>query len=235
MELTIIIPCYNEEKTIKTIIDKIFKLKQIKFELILVNDGSTDKTDEQIRKSVFFDRINYLKHERNLGKGAAIITAKKYISGQYVIIQDGDLEYDPNDIIKILNIAKSLKYKAVYGSRVLNKTKYQNYQNYTHFIRILGNDFLTKLNNLINNQNLTDAHTCYKLIDADIFKNINLIEKGFNFCPEITCKLSNLNIKIKEVEINYKGRSYTEGKKISSIDGLRAIAALVKYGVLKLN
>ena len=125
------------------------------------------------------------------------------------------------------------KYKIMYGSRVLNKSMFKNTQNFTHIIRIWGNIFLTKISNLLNHQNLTDAHTCYKVMESKIFKKIKLNERGFSFCPEITTKLSNLNIKINEVSINYTGRTYDDGKKIQAADGLKAIWVLLKYKYFK--
>ena len=168
-------------------------------------------------------------HKKNSGKGSAIKSAQKFIKGKYIVIQDADLEYNPNDLVKIYNYINKNDIKAVYGSRVLNKNKYQNTRNFTHLIRIWGNVLLTIISNSINNQNLTDAHTCYKMFQTKIFKKINLKEKGFAFCPEVTTKLSKKNFKIVEVPISYKGRTYDNGKKISSIDGLIALFCLIKY------
>ena len=147
-------------------------------------------------------------------------------------IQDADLEYNPRDLIKIYKFIKVNKFDVVYGSRVLNKNKFQNTKNFTHLVRIWGNIFLTKFSNLINNQNLTDAHTCYKVFKKKIFKKINLKEKGFAFCPEVTTKLSKLKYKINEVSISYNGRAYSDGKKITSFDGLIAVYSLIKYRLL---
>ena len=227
MQLTIIIPIYNEIKTIKLLLKKVLKLK-IKKQIIIVDDLSTDGSREFIisKKNLFHKLI---LHKRNMGKGSAIISSKRYIRGKYVIIQDADLEYDPNDYHKLLKEIKSKNLKVVYGSRVLKKNMYANIQNFSHVVRIWGNIFLTKISNFINNQNLTDAHTCYKLIESKIFKSIILKEKDFSFCPEITTKISLLGLKIKEVPIKYKGRTYKAGKKIGTIDGLRAIRTLIKY------
>ena len=145
------------------------------------------------------------------------------------MIQDADLEYDPDDLNNLLNVIESKNLKVVYGSRVLNKLKNKKSQNFSHGLRIFGNIFLTKLSNLINKQNLTDAHTCYKMFDSNLFKSIKLEEDGFSFCPEITTKLSLLNIDISEIAINYNGRTYQQGKKIQAIDGLKAIWTLIKY------
>ena len=164
-----------------------------------------------------------------MGKGAAIKSAQKFINGKYVVIQDADLEYNPNDLYNLLYEIEKNKLEVVYGSRVLEKPEKKMSQNFSHRIRIVGNIFLTKLSNFLNQQKLTDAHTCYKIFKSHLFKSIKLEEEGFSFCPEITTKVSLLNINIKEVPINYNGRSYNEGKKIVASDGFRAIWALVKY------
>ena len=228
MKLTIIIPVYNEINTINILLKKVIEVG-IDKQIIVVDDFSSDGTREIIIKN-FENKIDKLiLHEKNLGKGAAIISAKKYINGDFVIIQDADLEYDPDQYILFLNELKKKKIDALYGSRVLKKKKFNNIQNFSHKIRIWGNIFLTSVSNLINRQNLTDAHTCYKMVRADIFKSIPLKEKGFAFCPELNTKLSNIGIKINEIPINYNGRTYDEGKKISAVDGLIAIKTLFKY------
>ena len=228
MKLTIIIPVYNEINTINILLKKVIEVG-IDKQIIVVDDFSSDGTREIIIKN-FENKIDKLiLHEKNLGKGAAIISAKKYINGDFVIIQDADLEYDPNQYILFLNELKKKKIDALYGSRVLKKKKFNNIQNFSHKIRIWGNIFLTSVSNLINRQNLTDAHTCYKMVRADIFKSIPLKEKGFAFCTELNTKLSNIGIKITEIPINYNGRTYDEGKKISAVDGLIAIKTLFKY------
>tara|TARA_B100000902_G_C27318225_1_gene922630 strand:+ start:806 stop:1510 length:705 start_codon:yes stop_codon:yes gene_type:complete len=229
--LTIIIPVYNEKKYLKSLLDKVIKLRGIKIQIIVVDDGSTDGSTHILRKK--FSKIKKIHkiiyHKKNSGKGSAIKSAQKFIKGKYVAIQDADLEYDPKDLIKIYKIMKSKKYKVVYGSRVLNKNKYQNTKNFTHLVRIWGNIFLTKFSNLINKQKLTDAHTCYKVFESKIFKKINLKENGFAFCPEVTTKLSKNNHKIVELPISYNGRTYSNGKKITSFDGIIAIYCLVRY------
>lgn len=229
--LTIIVPVFNEKKFVRTLLKKLINLKGLKKQIIVVDDGSSDGTDlilrEEFEKNKHINKILY--HNKNKGKGAAIKTAQKYIKGNFVAIQDSDLEYDPKDLIKIYNLLKKNQIDIIYGSRVLGKNKFQNTQNFTHFIRIWGNIFLTKISNLINNQNLTDAHTCYKVFKSKIFKKITLKEKGFAFCPEVTTKISNMNYKIYEIPISYNGRSYKDGKKINSLDGLIALIALVKY------
>ena len=227
IHLTIIIPVYNEVKTINTLLNKVLDLK-IKKQVIIVDDFSTDGTRKALLK--YKNKVSkIIFHNSNLGKGAAIQTARKFIKGRYVVIQDADLEYNPKDLLKLLKKIKRFKLDVVYGSRVVKKNKYQNTKNFTHLIRIWGNVFLTKLSNIINGQSLTDAHTCYKMFNAKIFKNLRLKEKGFAFCPEVTTKLSKKKYIIKEIPISYNGRSYVDGKKISSMDGIIAIYCLIKY------
>ena len=226
-ELTIIIPVFNEKKTLSKLLTRIFSVKLLK-QIIIVDDKSTEGTSQIISKyKKKIDKIIF--HKKNMGKGAAIKSAQKFIKGKYVIIQDADLEYDPKDYLNLLDKIKKENLEVVYGSRVLKKNKTRNLQNFSHRIRIYGNIFLTQISNLINNQNLTDAHTCYKLFRSKIFKKIKLKENGFSFCPEITTKLSLLKINIKEIPISYNGRTYEEGKKIVAFDGVRAIITLFKY------
>ena len=227
-QLTVIIPVFNEINTIEPLLIKVLK-NTIDKQIIVVDDHSSDGTRELLINK-FKNKIDkIIFHQKNLGKGAAIKSAQKYIIGKYTIIQDADLEYDPSDYFSLISEAEKNEFQAVYGSRVLNKNMHTNIKNFSHQIRIWGNIFLTFLSNKINNQKLTDAHTCYKLFNSNLFKSINLKENDFSFCPEITTKLSYRNIIIKEVPINYKGRTYNDGKKIKSSDGLKAIFVLLKY------
>ena len=228
MILTVIIPVFNEKKTIQKIIHKIKLVSNIKKQIILVDDGSTDGTTEVIKKNLSFKVDKIIFHKKNFGKGAAIISAKKFIKGDYVIIQDADLEYNPQDYQKILRLMIDKKKLAVYGSRVLGKKRY-SVKNFTSKSRVFFNHILTIFSNILFSQNLSDAHTCYKAFNVNLFKKIILMEKDFAFCPEITAKVSKLGIKIYEVPIDYSGRSYEEGKKISIYDGFRAIYVLLKY------
>lgn len=225
--LSIIIPVYNEKKTIRIIINKILKIKNLKKQIIIVDDGSTDGSTKELKKisNKKIDKIIYCK--TNFGKGHAIRLAQPHIKGEFVIIQDADLEYDPRDFKKIMKVLNE-KNQVVYGSRVLNTNRYK-YNNFTSNLRVFANHILTLLSNLLNNQNLTDAHTCYKAFNSKIFKKIELLENGFSFCPEITTKISKLKINITEIKIFYNGRSFKEGKKISIIDGFVAIKTLIKY------
>jgi dolichol-phosphate mannosyltransferase len=227
IELTIIIPVYNEIKTIEKLIKKILKI-DIKKQIIIIDDGSSDGTELVLAK--YKKKIDKLIiHKKNLGKGAAIQSGQRYVRGKYVGIQDADLEYDPSDLKKIVNEMSKKDLKVMYGSRVLNKNKFKNTKNFTHIVRIWGNIFLTKVSNFLNRQKLTDAHTCYKVFKRSIFKKIRLREKGFSFCPEITTKISIMNIEIEEFPINYIGRTYKQGKKITAFDGLDALYVLIKY------
>ena len=230
MKLSIIIPVYNEIKTIKKLIFKVVNQQIKDIQIIVVDDFSTDGTREVIKNdlSQFINKIIY--HEKNMGKGAAIRSAQKFVSGDIVIIQDADLEYDPEDYKKLIDPIINKRTSVVYGSRVLNTKRY-NSKNFISLHRIFFNHILTIFSNFINRQNLTDAHTCYKVFDSKIFKNIKLSENDFAFCPEITSKISKLKLNIVEIGISYTGRSVEEGKKIGIIDGFRAILVLLKYGL----
>ena len=231
MKLSIIIPVYNEIKTIKKLLLKVVNQGIKDIQIIVVDDFSTDGTREVIKNdlSQFINKIIY--HEKNMGKGAAIRSAQKFVSGDIVIIQDADLEYDPEDYKKLIDPIINKRTSVVYGSRVLNTKRY-NSKNFISLHRIFFNHILTIFSNFVNKQNLTDAHTCYKVFDSKIFKNIKLSENDFAFCPEITSKISKLKLNIVEIGISYTGRSVEEGKKIGIIDGFRAILVLLKYGLL---
>ncbi len=228
MILTIIIPVFNEKNTIKQIIKKISLQENIEKQIILVDDGSNDGTTEIIKNDLVSQIDRVIFHEKNLGKGAAIISAKKFVKGDVVIIQDADLEYDPRDYIKILKVISEENEIAVYGSRVLGKKRYSS-KSFISKTRIFFNHILTIFTNFLYKQKLSDAHTCYKSFKSNYFQKIDLKEKDFAFCPEITAKISKMGIKISEVPIDYNGRSYIEGKKISIYDGFRAIYVLLKY------
>lgn len=232
-KLSIVIPAYNEGKTIHLILDRIAEVRMqnnIEKEVIIVNDCSTDDTEEAIKRYSQSGKLNitYYKHDINQGKGAAIHTGIKKATGDYVLIQDADLEYDPdeyNDLIKpILRGGADV----VFGSRFIGGNPHR----ILFFWHSIGNIFLTHLSNMFTNLNLTDMETCYKMFRRDIIQGIDLKEKRFGFEPEVTAKVSRLkDIRIYEVGISYYGRTYAEGKKIGWRDGFRAIYCILKYNL----
>jgi dolichol-phosphate mannosyltransferase len=225
-KVTIIIPVFNEKNYIDKIIKKVKSNVYFNKQIIVVDDCSTDGTRKIIKKIKNIDKIIF--HKRNLGKGAAIKSAIPYIKGSIVAIQDADLEYNPADLNKLIKIMISNNSRVIYGSRVLNKKRYNSdvfISNFTTF----GNHVLTIVSNFLNNQKLTDAHTCYKVFKSDIFMKLNLQENDYAFCPEVTTKISLLNESIKEVPISYKGRTVVEGKKIQFYDAIRALITILKY------
>lgn len=228
MKISIVIPCYNEKNTIVAIVKKINEIKNLNKEIILIDDCSNDGTVDIIKNEVSKYVSHVIYHDKNYGKGYAIQSGLKFVTGDIVLIQDADLEYDPHDYEKLIDPIVNKKFLVVYGSRVLGKRVLsQNY--FISSFRVFANYCLTLLSNLVNNQNLTDAHTCYKVFHISVIKQIKLQEKRFAFCPEITCKVSRLGIPISEVPINYNGRTVTDGKKINFLDGIRAVYALFKY------
>lgn len=230
MLVSIIIPVYNERISIKKILLRINSNKKINKEIIIVDDYSTDGTVEILKKNKeLYSKIIFLK--KNYGKGYALRKGFAIAKGDIILIQDADLEYDPKDYNKLLSPIINSNKNVVYGSRVLPGGLRSRPKTIDTIIRMMANHFLTFLSNLLNKQNLTDAHTCYKVFKSNLLKKIKLEENGFNFCPEFTAKISQLGIKILEVPINYNGRTHQEGKKIYFIDGLRAISAILKYNL----
>ena len=226
LELSVIIPLFNEQDTIKTILEKINNINIFK-EIIVINDGSNDNSLKILKSNDhLYDYL--LSFKKNRGKGFACKKGIEISNGKFVIIQDADLEYNPKNYIDLLNETKN-GYKVVYGSRVLKGGDVSNQGGVRPVLSKFANFILTKLSNFINKQKLTDAHTCYKLFDRNVIQKIDLHEKRFAFCPEVTTKISKLGIQIKEVPIDYFGRSYKEGKKIKLKDAFEAIFALIKY------
>ena len=222
-------PVYNEKSTIKEILNKIENQIYIKKEIIIVNDNSQDETGDILNKFKFLSEHKIIEHNKNLGKGASIKTASKYVTGDIVLIQDADLEYDPSDYFNLVQPIINKETKIVYGSRLLKNKNNTKKNFFVSNFRVFANSFLTFFSNFINNQKLTDAHTCYKVFEKNLFLSLNLEENGFAFCPEVTTKISKKNEKILEIPINYFGRGHKDGKKIRFYDGIEAILAIIKY------
>jgi glycosyltransferase involved in cell wall biosynthesis len=234
--LSIIIPAFNEEKTIHLILDKVKSVKligQLEKEVIIVNDCSTDATENEVRQYIQRNpgyNLKLFNLPKNMGKGAALHAGILEAAGEYIIIQDADLEYDPEEYNILLKPMLDGVSDAVYGSRFIGGNPHR----ILFFWHTVGNKFLTFLSNMFSNLNLTDMETCYKLFRSEIIKNINLKEKRFGFEPEVTQKLTWIKgVRIYEVGISYYGRTYDEGKKIIWKDGIRAMYCIFKYGFLR--
>lgn len=224
-KLSIIIPVYNEEKTLANIIKKVFTVK-IPKEIIIVDDGSTDNTHTVItalRKKYAKNLVKTIMQPTNKGKGAAIRAGIEQVTGDYTIIQDADLEYDPQDYLKLIKPIREDKAKVVYGSRFTGERRNM------FFWHWVANHMLTLVTNILYNSTLSDMETCYKLFPTKLLKSLSLKAKRFEFEPEVTAKVLKQGIRIYEVPISYAGREYSEGKKIGWADGLVALGALFWY------
>ena len=229
MVLSIIIPCYNEGKTIVQIINNILDVKSIKKEIIIIDDNSTDGSKDILRKEILKKVKKIIFKEKNYGKGAAIRSGLKFVTGDIVLIQDADLEYNPKEYPKLLKPIKDGFADVVYGSRFIGGDGHR----VLYFWHSIGNKFLTLLSNMFTNLNLTDMETCYKVFKSEIIKKVKIEENRFGFEPEITAKISKLNCVIYEVGISYNGRTYKDGKKINWIDGFKAIYCILKYNIFR--
>ena len=237
-KLSVIIPVYNEENTVQAILKRVGAValvNDIEKEIVIINDGSTDGTEGKIQEFLQHHSqldIRYLSQHKNQGKGAAIHRGIREASGEYLIIQDADLEYDPEEYNLLLRPVLHNQAQVVYGSRFISGQP----RRVLFFWHSIGNNFLTFLTNMFTNLNLTDMETCYKLLDSRIAKQLKLCEKRFGFEPEVTAKIARIqNVRIYEVGISYHGRGFNEGKKINWRDGFRAIYCIVKYGLFRIS
>lgn len=226
--LSVVMPVYNEKRTIVKIIEKVLSLPMVK-ELVIVDDGSTDGTRDILKLSAQDSRVRVVLHEKNSGKGAALRTGFKNVTGDIVVVQDADLEYDPNEFIEMARPIEDGLADVVYGSR-LSGGKPQRVYMFWHKV---GNNVITFLMNFLFNSTLTDIETCYKMFRRSVVDGITIRSNGFSVEPELTAKiLKNKNLRIYEMPISYYGRSYSEGKKISWKHGFGAIAAILKYRLM---
>jgi glycosyltransferase involved in cell wall biosynthesis len=229
--LSVVIPVYNERETLRTLIQRVLDAPvELDLELVLVDDYSTDGTRELyegIQRDFADFNLRVIHHERNQGKGAAVRTGFQHVTGDFVVIQDADLEYDPNDYPKLLKPLLDGRADAVYGSRFVGGDEHR----VLYFWHYLGNKFLTLLSNAFTNLNLTDMETCYKCFKTEIIRGITIKSDRFGIEPEITAKVARGKWRIYEVGISYSGRSYEEGKKITWKDGVRALYSILRFAV----
>ncbi|MBF0197654.1 MAG: glycosyltransferase family 2 protein, partial [Planctomycetes bacterium] len=225
MKLSVVIPCYNEVNTIREIIQQVKAAPVEDMEIVVVDDFSTDGTREILKEEIrpLVDKL--LFHEVNKGKGAALRTGFREVSGDMVIVQDADMEYDPQEYPVLMDPILKGKADVVFGSRFYGGAPHR----VVYFWHMVGNKLLTLLSNMMTNLNLTDMETCYKLFRRNIIQNIEIEEDRFGFEPEITAKIAKQKCRIYEVGISYHGRTYDEGKKIGWRDGVRAIVSIIKY------
>jgi glycosyltransferase involved in cell wall biosynthesis len=229
LKLSIIIPCYNEVKTIKKIVAAVKNAPYSNKEIIVVDDCSTDGTRDLLDGDLATDIETIIFHDSNQGKGAALRTGIASATGDLIIIQDADLEYDPNEYERLITPIAEGKADVVYGSRFMGDKPHR----VLFFWHRVGNAFLTLLSNMFTNINLTDMETCYKLFKREIIQSIKIEENRFGFEPEITAKIAKQHYRIYEVGISYYGRTYEEGKKIGWKDGVKAVYCIIKYNIFR--
>jgi glycosyltransferase involved in cell wall biosynthesis len=229
MRLSVVIPCYNEIRTIDAIVAAVKAAPVTEKEIIVVDDCSTDGTREKLRSQIESAGVRVVYHEKNQGKGAALRTGFQHCTGDIVIVQDADLEYDPQEFPTVIGPIVNGKADVVFGSRFVGSQPHR----VVYYWHMLGNTFLTTLSNMFTNLNLTDMETCYKAFRREVIQSIVIEENRFGFEPEITAKVSKLGVRIFEVGIPYFGRTYAEGKKINWKDGISAVWCILKYNLFR--